>query len=105
MVTIYEVDIDKSVVKNNIQRIVGQTFKLLPTREEGKDWKKPLNTLIIELTGMFSLFPDLTTGLAIVCKMEGLRQGGSEIDFADYRRTIFECCSLLSKLQNRLEDE
>lgn len=105
MVTSYEVDIDKSVVKGNLQRIVGQTFKLLPTREEGKDWYKPLSTLIIELLGMFNLFPDLATGLAIVCKMEGLQQKGSETDFADYRRTIFECCSLLSKLQNRLEDE
>lgn len=105
MVTSYEVDIDKSVVKGNLQRIVGQTFKLLPTREEGKDWHKPLSTLIIELLGMFNLFPDLATGLAVICKMEGLQQKGSETDFADYRRTIFECCSLLSKLQNRLEDE
>lgn len=105
MVTTYNNDIDKSAININLQRIIGQTFKLLPTREEGKDWSKPLSTLITELTGMFNLLPDLSMGLAVVSKMEGLRQQGSNIDFADYRRTIFECCSLLSKLQEGLEEK
>ena len=38
--------------KSSLKRIVGQIFRLLPTFEEGQDWIKPIDTLIIELTGM-----------------------------------------------------
>ncbi len=40
----------------NLTRIVGQIFRLLPTREEGVDWIKPLDTIILELTGMAAFF-------------------------------------------------
>lgn len=98
---------DSEVVAANLHRITGQVFRLLPSREEGEDWTKPLDTLIIELTGMFSLLPDLSEGLSVISKLEGLRMQDSsmypdpEAEFANYRRTIFECCTLLSKLEQK----
>lgn len=90
---------DNNVVAANLHRITGQVFRLLPVREEGSDWIKPLETLIIELGGMFSLFPDMNTGLTVISKLEGLREKGLEVDFPLYRRTIFECCALLSNIE------
>ena len=43
------VSISKSTIDNNLKRIINQVYKLLPLREEGKDWEKPLDTLIEEL--------------------------------------------------------
>lgn len=100
-----KISVDNSVMRANIQRIIGQTFKLLPTWEEGKDWWKPLDTLLNELIGLFYLFPEMSTGLIVISKLEGLRQQGSTVDFVTYRRIIFECCSLLSKISEQLGDD
>lgn len=99
MITNYGVTFDNDIIYDNLKRIGGQIFKLLPAREEGKDWRKPLDTLIIELLGMASLFPDKKDLLALVSKMEGLKSASPAPDFPLYRRTIFECCSLVNKLQ------
>ena len=42
----YGVSIDKESFSINIKRIINQLYKILPMREEGKDWQKPLETLI-----------------------------------------------------------
>lgn len=96
---------DSEVVAANLHRITGQVFRLLPAREEGEDWTKPLDTLIVELSGMFNLLPDMSVGLSVVSKLEGLKQQGKDIDFANYRRTIFECCTILSKLEQQAKCE
>ena len=69
-------------------------------REEGKDWTKPLETIIEELVGMNRLLIDLQPDLfPIICKLEGLFSlTDDERDMALYRRTIFECLGLLNKL-------
>ena len=104
MITIYEVDCDKAVIAATLHRIVGQIYKLLPMNEEGKDWMKPLETLITELVGMFHLLPDLSTGLAALSKLEGIKQQGDNIEFSAFRRAIFECCTLISKLEKELSE-
>lgn len=96
---------DKKVAAANLHRLVGQVYRLLPAREEGEDWMKPLETLINELIGMFNLLPDLPTGLTAASKLEGLYKRGQEVEFANYRRTIFECCTILSKLEQSLLEE
>ncbi len=102
MITNYGVEFDNSIIDSNLRRIGGQIFKLLPFREEGKDWRKPLDTLIVELLGMASLFSDRRDLLTLVAKLEGLKE--SSPDFPLYRRTIFECCGLVNKLQEGLND-
>lgn len=75
-------------------------------REQGKDWKKPLETLIEQLCGMKRLIENQDSlFFTIICKMEGLFDlTDDEIDMPLYRRTIFECLSLLNSL-NRNEFE
>lgn len=97
------VQIDSAALISNLNRICGQCFKLLPLREEGADYIKPLETLYIELLGMSELLkPEQKTLIALVCKLAGLRKGGDDIEFPLYRRTIFECCSLIDNLKKSL---
>ena len=48
----YDISIDTQALIHNLRRITNQIYKLLPSREEGLDWQKPLETLIEELSGL-----------------------------------------------------
>ena len=92
--------INIDVIKSNIKKIINQVYKLLPMREQGKDWEKPLQTLIEELAGMKRLI----TGhdelfFSLLCKMEGLFNLTDTKDMELYRRIIFECLGLLNSLE------
>lgn len=95
------IEISDDVILSNLNRVQSQIFKLLPMREENADWRKPLETLVVELLGMQKLFPHLEDLVSLVCKLLGLL--GEEIsdDFYLYRRTIFECCGLVNKLKEQ----
>lgn len=97
------ISVSKDAVDNNLKRIINQVYKLLPLREEGKNWEKPLETLIEELAGM----ADLIEGqdelfFSILCKMKGLLSLTKEFDMPTYRRTILELLSLLGELKNHV---
>ena len=99
MIIKYYADIDDDAIKNNLKRITNQIYKLLPNREEGSDWEKPLSTLIEELAGMNRLLINQHENLfALLCKLEGLFTLVEEEDFFLYRRTIFECLGLMNSL-------
>lgn len=98
MMTSYDIKVDDDIVAANLGRIGNQIFKLLPMREEGEEYKKPLQTLIVELLGMNHLFPDQPKLFSLVCKLQGLNCE-DEIEFSLYRRTIFEACGLTSELR------
>ena len=40
--------ISNDIIHLNIKRIINQVYKLLPMREEGSNWEKPLDTLLEE---------------------------------------------------------
>ena len=97
------ISISKSAIDSNLKRIINQVYKLLPLREEGKNWEKPLETLIEELAGM----ADLIDGqdelfFSILCKMKGLLSLTKEFDMPTYRRTILELLSLLGELKSHV---
>lgn len=94
-----KLDIEQQIIANNLSMICGKIFKCLPLKEEGEDCKKPLETIIIELVGMASLLPDQKDLFSLICKLQGLRELDAEMDFPTYRRTIFECCSLVTKVK------
>ena len=48
----YECDIKDDSIKKVLKKITNQIYKLLPLREEGGEWAKPLSMLIEELAGM-----------------------------------------------------
>lgn len=96
---------DRDIIAANLHRLTGQVFRLLPAREEGEDWIKPLETLTNEIIGMFNLIPDLSVGLAVASKLNGLKEQGVSVEFSIYRRTIFECCTLLSRLEQQVRGD
>ena len=100
MNTKYNLTVSEETVRKSIKRIVNLTYKLLPTREEGGDWKKPLETIIEELVGMNDLFLGQQDKIfVIICKLQGIFNLTDKDDFQLYRRTIFECLSLLNGLE------
>lgn len=103
MITKYGTSLDGKAVGENLFRIGNQIFKLLPLREEEKDWEKPLETVSLEVLGMSNLFPDQKDLVALVCKLEGLKVAGADMNFFAYRRAIFECCSLVDRLKGQCQ--
>lgn len=99
MVCSRNIIVDAETLCYNLDRIRNQIFRLLPVFEEEGEWLKPLDTLILELVGMYSLFPDRRDLLALICKLEGLKDFGEDVDFLLYRRTIFEACGLVNKVK------
>lgn len=92
-----EWNIDKSLT-----RLINQTYKLLPLREEGADWRSQLNTVIEELNGMriyLAYYDDLL--FLLLCKLSGLKSLTEQEDFPLYRKTIFECLGLMKELKKR----
>lgn len=108
MITLkYGYEIEEEELQTQIKKIINQVYKLLPMRQEGIEWTKPLETIMLELRGLNNL---LVTGrlelFPAVCKLEGLFTLTGEEDFALYRRTIFECLNALSSFkQNALGTE
>ena len=103
MVIKYGADIDVNAIIENLKRLTNQIYKLLPNREEDIDWKTPLNTIMEELSGMDRLLSDQHEILfSLLSKLEGLFVLVNEEDFFQYRRTIFECLTLISSLKENV---
>lgn len=101
MILKYNVDIEEQTIHNRLQNLINQIYKLLPSREEGADWEKPLQTILEELAGMQRL---MNCGYSeiffpLLNKLEGLYSLVEDDDFLCYRRTIFECLGLMNDLQ------
>ena len=102
MILKYNAEIQDEAIIKNIDRITNQIFKLLPNREEGGDWKTPLQNLIIEIVGMDRMFVDHTDLFPLLCKLEALLTLTNEDDFLMFRKTIFECLGLMNGLKKCL---
>ena len=101
----YDSDIKVEAIHENLKRLTNQIYKLLPNREEGIEWQAPLNTIVEEFAGMDRLLIGQHEILfPLLCKLEGLLTLDEEKDFFEYRRTIFECLSLVSALIKKCQD-
>lgn len=102
MMTKYNCDFDKESVSKRILYLINQVYKLLPSREEGGEWMKPLSTILEELSGFYYLFqePSKEIFLPLMAKLEGLFTLTEEESFSTFRRTIFECLNLMGDLRN-----
>ena len=87
-----EIDIIK-----NIRRLTNQLWKLIPMRENEEDWQKQLDTVILEFVGLNEIFIG-PTFLQALSKLEALKV--KDVDFELYRKTVFECISLIQGLKN-----
>ena len=81
MMTIYNSEVDNSTIAFNFGRLKNQIFHLLPSNEEGEDWLKPLDTIILEIAGLSNLFPENVKIFELLTKLEGLKVQGEEIEF------------------------
>ena len=89
-----QIQFSNGAFKKNQKRLVNQMWKLIPMREHGEAWDRQLDTVIIEIAGLNDLFnPQF---LQLLSKLKGLQT--EETNFDLYRKTIFECISLLQEL-------
>ena len=102
MIIKYGADIPNELFNKNITRLTNQLWKLIPMREHEEDWKKQLNTVIIEIAGMNELLIYKSEGFQLLTKLEGMSQI-EDMSFDLYRKTVFECISLLQEIRNELQ--
>ena len=82
-------------VKKNAQRLTNQLWKLIPMRENEEDWQKQLDTVLLEIVGLNEIFVG-PIFLPLISKLEGLKV--QETSFDLYRKTVFECISILQSI-------
>jgi hypothetical protein len=91
----YNKQVSKEDYIRYIRKIKNDVFKLLPLREEGLEWEKHLDTVLLELGGFYSLGNEVKL-ITIMSKLEALHPIQ---DFMIYRKTIFETLSILDGLE------
>ena len=90
--------IPPSAVTSNINRLTNQMWKLIPMRENQENWVEQLDTVYTELLGMGDIFLVADSSfIKLLSKLKGLRK--EEIPFLSYRKTVFECISLLREMR------
>lgn len=94
--TKYGFNVNKNIINTNINRLTNQIWKLIPMRENNEDWQKQLDTVIIQIIGMYTIFLYDPKFLELLSKLEGIDQ--IEISFETYRKTVFECINLIQGL-------
>ena len=66
--------------------------------EHEEDWKKQLDTVIIEIAGLNEIFLWEPQFLQILSKLEGLNIS-ENLEFQLYRKTVFEIINLLQEFK------
>lgn len=89
--------IPETAVGSDVKRLVNQMWKLIPMRENKENWMGQLDSLIIELAGLAGLSQSDERFLILLSKLKGLKI--EETSFSLYRKTVFECISLLGELR------
>ena len=93
----YNIEFAYEDVAANVKRMTNQLWKLIPMREHEEDWQKQLDTVILEIAGLNEIFIG-PLFLQMLSKLEGLRT--TETTFELYRKTVFECISILQELNH-----
>ena len=93
----YNIEFEYEDLSANIKRMTNQLWKLIPMREHNEDWQKQLDTVILEIAGLNEIFIG-PLFLQMLSKLEGLRV--TETNFELYRKTVFECISILQELNH-----
>lgn len=84
-------------ISSDINRLTNQIWKLIPMRENNENWHGQLETLIVELAGLNKLCEKNEKFLILLSKLKGLQV--EETTFELYRKTVFECISLLREMR------
>ena len=96
MILKYDACIADESIAINLKRITNQVYQLLPSREEGTDWEKPLSTLLEEIAGMDRLLIGQHDILfPLLCKLEGLFTLSQDEDFPLFLNSIMSFAAAL----------
>lgn len=98
--TKYNFSIPIEIIIKEITRLTNQLWKLIPMRENNEDWKKQLKTVIIDIAGLNEIFFSNPLYLQLLTKLEGILIILPDFDI--YRKTVFECISLIQEAKNGL---
>lgn len=93
----YKINFSSKVKEADRIRLINQLWKLMPMRENNENWEQHLKIVIEELVGLVRIYKDKTEGLILLSKLEGLTSEECN-DFMIYRKTIFKCIDLLSRI-------
>jgi hypothetical protein len=96
--TKYGIEISEEIIATNIKRLTNQLWKLIPMRENEENWLNQLETVIIEIVGLKEIFLLTPSFLVLLSQLEGLK-AIEDSDFALYRKTVFECITLLREIR------
>lgn len=90
--------ISDKIVATDLNRLTNQLWKLIPMRENDENWQEQAWTVLLELTGLNALSNGVDEKfLILLSKLKGLIV--LDVDFSIYRKTVFECISLLRGLR------
>ena len=81
--------------------LVSKIFKLLPLKEENRDWDSYLINLNCELVGASEILLKNIHFLSLMNKLEGLR---SITKHEEYRAIVFDCIRMAEKLPDNFGD-
>lgn len=73
-------------------------FKILPLREEKKEWKKYLEGLLVEFSGIDSLASE-PLFISLIGKLEGLYGLEDDEDLLLFRKIIFDSIDTLKRIR------
>ena len=91
VVTKYHGEIDFDIYR---AYTVKNIYKILPLKEEEKDWQKYLEGLLIELNGMDMLLTEVNL-MSVIAKLQGLM---TVTEHSVFRKVIFDCIDLIKKI-------
>ena len=93
----YNINFPLETREQDLRRLINQLWKLIPMRENNEDWESHLIVLREEIAGLVELYKSQVDGLILLSKLEGLTSDICD-DFMIYRKTIFRCIDLLTKV-------
>ena len=96
----YKNNIPNNILHSDFLRLMNQLWKLVPMRENGENWERQLSMVTIEIAGLGELFGNYLDFTVLLSKLEGLLIEKNNVDFLDYRKTVFDSINLLKRLEN-----
>ena len=102
MIDNFGIDIASESVERNITRLTNQIWKLIPMKENNEAWEKQLDTVNLEIAGLGVIFAAKPQFLTLRAKLEGIKTQPN-IEFELYRKTVFECLTLLTNVRKTLQ--
>lgn len=99
MINKYNDIIPNEILHSDFLRLMNQLWKLIPMRENGENWERQLSLVTIEIAGLGVLFRESLDFTILLSKLEGLLIEKENIDFLDYRKTVFDSINLLKGLE------